>query len=86
MLPESSLVTVCVVVVVVVVVVVTISVPKSSSVISTCTSSVIVTPGVQSPASSIKQVALEKEETSRNKKKNLKNCIKIMYGRKINNK
>jgi hypothetical protein len=57
--PESSFVTVCVVVVVVVVVVVTISVPKSSSVTSTCTSSVIVTPGVQRPSVSGKQSALE---------------------------
>jgi hypothetical protein len=41
------------------VVVVTISVPKSSSVMSICVSSVVVTPGVQSPSVSGRQSALE---------------------------
>ena len=66
--------TVSVVVVTVVVVVVTISVPKSSSVISTCVSSVIVTLGSQRPSWSIKHSALEYEETSSNKEQSLIKC------------
>ena len=63
-LSEFSLVTATSVLVTVVVVVVTISVPKSSSVMSICVSSVVVTPGVQSPekflpVASGKQSALE---------------------------
>ena len=63
-LSEFSLVTVVVVVVSVVTVVVTISVPRSSSVMSICVSSVIVTSGVQRPkkflpVASGKQSALE---------------------------
>ena len=55
--PESSLVIVVVEVVTVVVVVVIISVPLSSSVMSICVSSVIVTPGVQRPSTLGRQLA-----------------------------